>query len=98
MDDGRDLKELRDSIRGIDQEMTMLFEKRMALSRLVAAKKAKASLPIYDASREKENTEALVSLLDEMSDKPYFVHWYQLLMDISKKVQNEWVKRHGHGK
>ena len=95
MQNGDDeLKDLRDSIRDIDTQMAALFEKRMALSKLVAQRKLKANLSIYDEKRENENIEAISRLIQKASEKPLFIRWYKMLMDISKKVQEEWIRRH----
>lgn len=95
MQNGDDqLKDLRDSIRDIDTQMAALFEKRMALSKLVAQRKLKANLSIYDEKRENENIEAISQLIQKASEKPLFIRWYKMLMDISKKVQEEWIRRH----
>lgn len=88
----KELEVLRDSIRNIDKDMVALFEKRLALSRSIAQRKLAAEIPIFDGEREKKNIEALSSLIEEVSLRPDFIRWYRMLMDISKKVQTEFIQ------
>lgn len=90
--DEKELEELRDSVRKIDSELAGLFEKRLELSRGIALYKLKAHEPIYDAEREAKNIEALSSLIEDVSCRPDFIRWYQLLMDISKKLQSKLIQ------
>ncbi len=90
--DEKELEELRDSVRKIDSELAGLFEKRLELSKGIALYKLKAHMPIYDAEREAKNIEALSSLIEDVSCRPDFIRWYQLLMDISKKLQSKLIQ------
>ena len=89
--DEKELEELRASVRRIDSELAELFEKRLELSRGIALYKLKAQ-PIYDAEREAKNIEVLSSLIEDVSSRPDFIRWYQLLMDISKKLQSKLIQ------
>ena len=80
--DEKELEELRASVRRIDSELAALFEKRLELSRGIA---------LY-AEREAKNIEALSSLIEDVSSRPDFIRWYQLLMDISKKLQSKLIQ------
>lgn len=91
--DEKELDLLRQSVRKIDKDLAALFEKRLALSQSIAQYKLKANKPIYDASREEKNIRELSELLEDASRRPDFVRWYQMLMDISKKVQQEFIRR-----
>lgn len=91
--DEKELDTLRQAVRQIDTDLAALFEKRLALSRSIAQYKLKANKPIYDASREEKNIKELSLLLEDVSQRPDFIRWYQLLMDISKKVQKEFIRR-----
>ena len=90
--DEKELEELRASVRRIDSELAELFEKRRELSRGFALYKLKAHKPIYDAEREAKNIEALSSLIEDVRSRPDFIRWYQLLMDISKKLQSKLIQ------
>ena len=95
METKRDLSGLRNEVRELDKELVKLFEKRMHLCRLIGEYKLKAEVPIYDARREEENIEQVVSVIQKTIDKSHFIKWYRLLMDISKRVQQSIQKRNG---
>ncbi len=88
----KELETLRQSVRKIDKDLAELFQKRLELSKNIAAYKLKANKPIYDAAREAKNIEDLSKLLEDMSQRPDFIKWYQMLMDISKKVQEKLIR------
>ena len=88
----KELEALRNSVRSIDKELVCLFEKRLALSRSIAQRKMKAEIPVFDGKREAKNIEALSKLIEDLSVRPDFIRWYQMLMDISKKVQNRFIR------
>ena len=46
-----ELNDLRNNIREIDKDLVSLFEKRLTLSKAVAAYKLKAEKPIFDEAR-----------------------------------------------
>ena len=48
------MDELRGEIDAIDEEMRVLFEKRMGVSAQIAAHKAENHLPLYDRTRERD--------------------------------------------
>lgn len=87
-----ELEIIREKIREIDKDLIVLFEKRMALSREVAVFKMKKQMPVYDAGREEKNIRELSELLTDISDRPYFRKWYQMLMDVSKEKQRDTEK------
>lgn len=90
--DDKELKVLRDSVRQIDKDLVALFEKRISLSKEIAHCKLKAELPVYDAAREEKNIRELSALIKDESIRNHFISWYQSLMDISKKVQQNWLQ------
>lgn len=49
-------------------------------------------MPVYDAGREEKNIRELSELLTDISDRPYFRKWYQMLMDVSKEKQRDTEK------
>ena len=95
METKRDLSGLRNEVRELDKELVKLFEKRMHLCRLIGESKLKAEVPIYDARREEENIEQVVSVIQKTIDKSDFIKWYRLLMDINKRVHRSIQKRNG---
>lgn len=88
----KELEALRNSVRSIDKELVCLFEKRLALSRSIAQRKMKAEIPVFDGKREAKNIEELSKLIEDLSVRPDFIRWYQMLMNISKKVQNRFIR------
>ena len=91
----KELETLRNSVRKIDKDMVALFEKRLALSKCIARRKVEAELPIFDGAREEKNIQALSSMIENLSMRPDFIRWYRMLMDISKKVQRDFIKGEG---
>ena len=49
-----DLKELRNKINEIDEELLSLYLKRMDISKQIGQYKKEHNLPIYDSKREEE--------------------------------------------
>lgn len=95
MNKDKDLNELRNEIRTIDKELVKLFEKRMTLCRAVGETKLKSQAPVFDAVREEENIRNLTALIENVTDKMYFIGWYRSLMDISKEIQRSICKKQG---
>ncbi|MBR3718594.1 MAG: chorismate mutase, partial [Firmicutes bacterium] len=85
-----DLKDYRDKINGIDEQMIKLFEERMEVSAQIAKYKAENNLPIFDGARERSKLKAVnESLPEHLQD--YGLSLYSLLMDLSKTYQHRTV-------
>ena len=84
-----DLKQLRQQINDIDQEMVKLFERRMKVSSKIAQFKRENNLPIYDKKREEQVLKRNCSLLKDTSLNDYCRIFQNQLMDLSKQYQNE---------
>lgn len=82
-----DLKEIRQNINKIDEEIIGLLEKRFDLSKKVRAYKISHNKKIYDPVREKE----ILKKIKEDNPKygKYFVEIYKEIMDQSKNLQKE---------
>ena len=89
MSEKEDLETLRKAIRAIDTDLADLFERRMALVKEVALVKLSENRPIYDAQREEKNIEELSALIKAAANKPYFIKWYKMLMDVSKESEKD---------
>jgi len=82
-----DLKECRQEIDKINNEMLSLFLRRMEVSRSVAEYKAEHNLPILNHARERE-------ILGEMTEKAgdefenYVKTFYSVMMDLSRSYQS----------
>ena len=84
--DETELEVLRQSVRGIDQELVPLLEKRLKVSQTVAKCRLKARVPVYDADQEEKNIHNLSELLDRVSQRRDFIKCCQLLAGFSKNV------------
>ena len=58
----KELSEIRLELDAVDRELIALFEKRMGLSREVAAYKLAKGLPVLDASREAQVLDSRAAL------------------------------------
>jgi monofunctional chorismate mutase len=88
-----DLAALRHALDDIDREIVKLFEKRMDVSRAVAACKLENGLPVLDAGREEQvlNTRAEM-LSDKMLDSSCRA-LFQEIMRLSRLEQEKFLKR-----
>ncbi len=84
-----DLEYARNIIDETDRELVDLFEKRMNAVRIILRYKQEHGLPVFDPEREKHNLEERSKLLQSEDLKPYFLRFYQDLMDISKAWQED---------
>ena len=60
-----DLQEIRKQLDVIDREILQLYEKRMDLSRDVAAYKMSVGKPVYDGERERQKLETVENMAQE---------------------------------
>lgn len=84
-----DLEYARKIIDETDKELVSLFEKRMNAVQIILRYKQEHGLPVYDPEREKNNLEQRSKLIESEELKPYFLKFYQSLMDISKTWQED---------
>ncbi len=81
-----DLKEIRNEIDAIDEELVKLFEKRMNTVRKVAEYKIENNMPIFNSKREREIISSLTSKVEpELST--YTKILYNTLFDVSRSYQ-----------
>ena len=83
-----ELEEARKNIDKIDNEMGMLFIKRLEEVNKVIKYKKEHNLPILDASREKEVIEKNASKVEEKYYS-YYVEFLKSIMNISKEYQKD---------
>ncbi|MBQ5866553.1 MAG: chorismate mutase [Oscillospiraceae bacterium] len=83
-----ELKDLREEIDQIDDQLVQLFSKRMAISAQVAAYKKEHNMPIFVSSREQD-------ILDSIDTKvapeiaPYTKELYCKIFELSRCYQSE---------
>lgn len=81
-----DLKEIRNEIDAIDEELVHLFEKRMNTVRKVAEYKAENNLPIFNSQRERDIVNSMTSKV-EPDLATYTKILYSTLFDVSRSYQ-----------
>ncbi len=86
-----ELELLRDDISKIDGKMAQLFEKRMEISKKIAAYKTKNGLCIKDRKREDEVIINNLSLVDE-SVKSYYEEFLKNVISLSCRYQEDLSK------
>lgn len=85
------LEEARIKINEADSQMAKIFEQRFWAVKDVLAYKKENNLAIFDEKREKEVIARNTGLVSEEL-QPYYQEYLQMLMDISKKYQNDLLK------
>ena len=81
-----DLQDFRKQIDKIDDEILLLFKKRMDVVRQIASYKKEHDIPIKDASREQEK----LAVIEEKAGEellPYARTLYSTLLELSRMYQ-----------
>lgn len=81
------LAALRLEIDEIDNEMAVLFQRRMDVSRRVALYKQETGMPIFDSDREKAVLARGAMRIKEEDLRAHYVNFLQSTMDVSKAYQ-----------
>lgn len=89
----RDLTELRQELDALDQELVALFEKRMTISREVAAAKMQLGKPVLDASREAQVLQSRCAMLQDASLAEATEALYRQIMALSRQEQEKLLGR-----
>lgn len=84
-----DLSKLRQEIDKIDNELILLFEKRMEVSKKVAEYKRENNMSIYDASRENEIVKKNIKKLNNKSLADELEIFYKMIFKISRDLQKK---------
>ena len=83
-----DLKESREVIRQVDEEMAKLFERRMEAVREIAAYKKERGLPIEDKEQEARVIKGRSARIENPELRSFYVNFLQDTMDVSKRWQH----------
>ncbi|MBQ3321657.1 MAG: chorismate synthase [Firmicutes bacterium] len=83
-----DLRDYREQIDSIDEEITELLGKRFDVVKDIADFKEKNGLPVLDAAREKEKTDRLESLCDG-EKRSYVTEVMKEIMAQSRRYQHD---------
>lgn len=84
----KDLQELREEIRDVDEEMAKLFVRRMEAARGIADYKKEHGLAIEDLEQERRVIESRGPLVEDDELRPYYVQFLHGLMRVSKRWQH----------
>lgn len=83
-----ELREQRNKIDAIDEQLVKLFKERMELSSEIAKIKSENGLPVYDPTREREKLASVADMLPEQF-KSYGDSLYSLLFELSRSYQRK---------
>ena len=89
----RDIKDIRQDINDVDEQIASLYQKRMNLSLEVAEYKKNNNLPILDAKREEEVILRNLELIKDESIKTYYHQFLTELMRESKEHQQDYLSK-----
>lgn len=87
-----DIKELRKKIDGIDDEISRLYLERMSVCKKIGEEKAKNSLPVNAAEREKSIINRVTKNADDEM-KIYLKHLYETIFFQSKAYQGKYLPK-----
>ena len=82
-----ELKDLRNKIDQIDQELVTLIEQRLEVVKQIGSYKKKHNLPILDQNREQEVLDKNSKYLSNESNKEAYLEIMKNIMDVSKKIE-----------
>lgn len=85
------LTKARRTIDEMDRQMALLFCRRMAAVRQIAAWKQAQGLPILDAEREEAILSANINALPETTLRGYYAAFLRNLMEISRAYQADLI-------
>ena len=89
-----DLQEIRKQLDVIDREILQLYEKRMDLSRDVAAYKMSVGKSVYDGERERQKLETVENMAQE-DYRQGAGELFAQLMTIGRRLQYRLLEEHG---
>ena len=88
----KELSQCRAEIDAIDAQIVALFEKRMNLSREVAAYKIARGLPVLDQSREEQVLQSRCGMLEDDHWTPFVRALYEQIMALSRAEQSDMLR------
>ncbi|RJX27075.1 MAG: chorismate mutase [Acholeplasma sp.] len=81
------LESLRQTIDQIDDDMMVLFKRRMAVSQQIGEVKKELNLPVFDPSREQIILEKRRAALQDDRLWPYYESFLKHIFHLSKEQQ-----------
>ncbi len=92
----KDLQETRQELDAVDREIVRLFERRMNISREVAAYKIAHGMQVLDRSREEQVLDSRGRMLDDPYWAPAVHALYERIMALSRAEQQKLVEEADH--
>ena len=86
------LEQLRRQLDEVDDQIVVLYEKRMSLCRDVGELKASSGKAVLDEKREKEKLDLVSSKVQDPNNAEGIRELYKKLMELSRKSQEEIIK------
>lgn len=90
--DANSIESMRLQVNTIDQEMAVLFEKRMNLAKHIGIYKSKNDLPITDEERENELITRNLTYISDKSIKKYYQKFITNTIKLSKEYQSKCIE------
>lgn len=84
-----ELIKFREEIDKIDNELVVLFEKRIEIAKRIAQYKSNKNIPIYDEVRENAVVRKSIEKLKDKSLSQELESFYMTIFEISKEVQRK---------
>ncbi len=91
----KDLKELREQIDDIDEQIVSLYQKRMEISAEVAAYKISTGKQVFDREREQSKLKALTALGKNAFNRHGIRELFEQIMSMSRKRQYQLLTEAG---
>lgn len=91
----KDLKELREQIDDIDEQIVSLYQKRMDISAEVAAYKISTGKQVFDREREQSKLKALTALGKNAFNRHGIRELFEQIMSMSRKRQYQLLTEAG---
>lgn len=89
----RDLSEMRQEIDNIDEQIRLLFIRRMSIVNEIADYKMSQDMTVYDSSREKQVIEKNISKIEDPLFQEYYHEVLNAIMKVSKDYQKYLIVR-----
>ena len=90
-----DLNEIRKNIDATDREIIALLEKRISLSKEVAAHKKDVGKKVYDGEREKQKLDSIAGIVGDQENASDIRKVFEQIMLDSRKIQYRELEKNG---
>lgn len=88
-----DIKQYRDQINSLDEQIVALIEKRMDAASGIGLEKKRQGLPVFDVVREAERIETVKALTKNDLYREHIGNIYRNIMDETKLVEQELIDK-----